>query len=243
MSDIFLLAIFRRFSIEIVSICELKIFAIFRCSIFSCFVSWNGNKKLFQTWYETLISVAIMWRTDGEWESQWNMFGINKNGSFARIILTQVRTEYFKFDHSLFVAATKKAVRMHCIPQWTNRWTKWDARKKKPRTIQPHFLIFAKNFIYDIIFHNHHRKLCAKQPNHTHIRKWIIQQTIHMRQMLKINVLLDAFSWLLVFFLLSKQCRNVIMFMSRYFVVVKFLQFQTAWNGTKGIFIGFMLNW
>lgn len=127
----FLLAIFRRFSIEIVSICELKIFAIFRCSIFSCFVSWNGNKKLFQTWYETLISVAIMWRTDGEWESQWNMFGINKNGSFARIILTQVRTEYFKFDHSLFVAATKEAVRMHCTPQRTNRWTKWDARKKK----------------------------------------------------------------------------------------------------------------
>lgn len=48
-------AIFRRFSIEIVSICELKIFAIFRCSIFFvfCFVEWK----------QKIIS-NLIWNTD-----------------------------------------------------------------------------------------------------------------------------------------------------------------------------------
>lgn len=106
------------------------------------------NSKCLRVWYETLISAAglsMKERMDGEWNSQWNMFGIKTKTAYFFLACHSyshtIRTEYFKFDHSLFLVGTDCggggcAEWMHCkhTPRWANRCTNWDTKTKNDST-------------------------------------------------------------------------------------------------------------
>lgn len=170
------------------------------------------------------------------------MFGINTHkkrhnflscsflcSQFCRKVV-QLRTEYIL--NGIIHCFGESVRQMHCPQrQRTNQCTNvWDA-KKNWEQFRTFFDIRSEFYLWYHLSQSPHRKWL-----HTRI-KWIIPKHNHIRQMLKLCILLDACTgsnWYTAMLseIVCRKLWNAILLS-----VSKLLPFRIAWNGTKRIFI------